>query len=161
MNRLRLAGHGLLPRNVLGCVALFCAAIFIGGCSGDSRGQAVKIPPAYRPEGFPDIALERLRGYRLDPDEEPLALAYANGALRRFHVTFQTKDSDEPEDPVRVRDRLAGGLTEQGWTRTSPAGAPATAPETWSKNQEALTIITEANSSRLKITIDLASTRPL
>ena len=151
MNHLRLAGFGFLV----------CAILASSSCSSEARGQAVKIPPAYRPEGFPDIALERLRGYRLDPSEEPVALAYANGALRRFHVTFQTKDGDEPEDPVQVRDRLAGGLEALGWTRTTPAGSPVTTPETWNKNQEVLTITTEISSSKLKITLDLGSSRPL
>lgn len=149
------------PFFALGGGALIIAAMAgLSGCgSTDDRASVVKVPPAYRPEGFPDIALERLRGYRLVPGEIPLAVAYANGALRRFHVAFQTKDGDEPEDAIKLRDRLASGLTDQGWTRSSKAGAPVNQPETWNKGTEQLTITTQPNRSALVVTIDLVTNR--
>lgn len=139
-----------------------CAAVvLLAGCSStDSRADPKVLnrrPIAYQPESFDDLGLELLRGYRLAADHEPLAVAYAGGDLRRFDVVF-ISTGEEPEDPKRVMDRLAGGLADHGWVRLplQDGENPEEAPDRYRKGQEDLSVTAEIVSSRTLVTWHMA-----
>ena len=140
-------------RLVSGALAL----VLLSGCSGDASRDDPKVlsrrPLAYQPEAFDDLGLELLRGYRLSADHEPLAVAYAGGALRRFDVVY-ISTGDDAEDPKRVMDRLAGGLTDRGWVRlpARPTDDPEEAPDRYRKGHEDLAVSAEIVSGRTLVT---------
>lgn len=134
-------------------------ALGLAGCGGtDTRTDDQTLsrrPLGYDPAGFPDLPLELLRGYRLAADHEPLAVAYAAGALRRFHVVF-ISGTDEAEVPQQALDRLAGGLGDRGWTRIA---TPENAPHRYTKGDERLDLDARLDGGRLLITWNLAPAR--
>ena len=131
------------------------ALLLLGGCGGeDTRTDPrtlTRRPAAYDPAAFPDLPLEILRGYRLDAEHEPLAVAYAGGALRRFNVVFISGEATD-ERPREVLDRLAGGLADRGWTRVP---APEDGPDRWRKADEQLALDAETDDGRLLVTWNL------
>lgn len=142
----------LLP--ALAGLAFLTVALTVG-CSGDRRDESKvlnRVPQAYVREGFTDLPLEVIAGYRLAADQEPLAVSFAGGALRRFDVVY-TSTTEEPEPPRQVLDRLAGGMADRGWVRLpAPAKRTEATPDRYRKGDEVMAISAEISSSRTLVT---------
>jgi len=116
-------------------------------------------PPAYHPEDFPDIPLDRLTGYELDPNvADPLAISLAGGTVRRFELGMIRRPTAKDQDPAVVLGIFASELPAFGWLQDAPGR--------WHKGGEVLVI--DAGRSRGLTTVRFhlrpadadASTRP-
>jgi hypothetical protein len=148
------------PAPVVAVLAVLAGCAVVAGCAIDDGRTDPKAltrrPLAYQPEDFPDLPLERMRGYRLAADQdEPLAVSYAGGGLRRFQVVY-ISSGDTPETPQQVLDRLAGGLTERGWVRQPPEPKTPEGQERYAKGDETLTLSAEASHGRTVVAWNLA-----
>ena len=135
-------------------------ALALAGChtSPSAPQREHYHPPAYHPEDFPDIPLDRLTGYELDPNADPLAISLAGGTVRRFEVAMIRRPTAKDQDPAVVLDIYASELPVFGWIQDAPGH--------WHKGGELLVI--DAGRSRGLTTVRFhlrpvdadASTRP-
>ncbi len=121
------------------CLALL-ALLACSACSSGPRGAA---PPAPRPVGqrleqFPDIPMPA--GWKPLPDADHLAIAIANGAVRRLSVAMQAPAARADLQPPEAMTRYVGSvLGDTGWTRIGD-GRLSDVSQRWSKAGEILEV---------------------
>ena len=112
----------------------------VSGCSTSDRGDA---PAPPRPVGlrwdqFPDIPMPA--GWLPLAGEDHVAIAIANGEVRRLRVALQAPAGRADLEPGDAMLRYVGSvLGEEGWTRVGE-GRNADTSQRWSKGSEVLEV---------------------
>lgn len=115
------------------------AMLALAGCAGGRADVPVNpLRPGLRWEHFPDLPMPA--GWQTLPDEEHVALAIGNGAVRRLRVTFVAPASRSEMQPPEAIARYVGHvLPDSGWTRDGE-GRPDDLRQTWRKGDETLDV---------------------
>jgi hypothetical protein len=125
-------------------VALF------SGCEDDTRTTAPPPPQgAFTPEQFADIPLPR--GYVFSPGQDRLAVTLAGGAVRRFEVWMEQRETAEPQSTASLLAEMERDLMAKGWT---PAPMSSDKLE-WQKDKERLVLETGRTGGRSTIRLRL------
>lgn len=133
--------------------ASMALALLASGCSDPEavRVTAPARPAGFEPERFPDIALPRA-GYMFSPNEDQLAIAIANGSIRRFEVALVQRENLPAQEPGELLGQVGRDLTARGWTKADEQGLR------WRKEGEELALETGRTDGRTSIRYRL---RPL
>ena len=119
-------------------LALFAIAVLLSACAGGGRGDAPAPPRplGLRWEQFPDIPMPS--GWRPLTGTDHVAIAIANGTVRRLSVALQAPAARADLQPPEAMTRYVGGpLTDSGWTRVGE-GRLSDTDQRWSKGAEKL-----------------------
>ncbi len=130
----------MIPRRYL---ALTAVAVLLSACSTGGRGDAPAPPRplGLRWEHFADIPMPA--GWRPLPGDDHIAVAIANGAVRRLSVALQAPAARADLQPPEAMTRYVGGpLTDAGWTRSGD-GRLSDTDQRWSKGSEKLHVEAE------------------
>lgn len=128
---------------------LCASAIFALLLTGCSDPEAVRVtaparPAGFEPERFPDIALPRA-GYMYSLGEDQLAVAIANGSIRRFEVALVQRENQPPQDPAELLSQIGHDLAARGWVKADDHGLR------WRKGSEELALETGRTDGRTSI----------
>lgn len=127
------------------------ALVVLGsGCEDDTRTTA-PLPPqgAFSPEQFSDIPLPR--GYVFSPGQDQLAVTLAGGAVRRFEVRMEQRETAEPQSSASLLSEMERDLTTRGWTPDPMSGEKLE----WQKGKERLVLETGRTGGRSTIRLRL------
>jgi len=138
--------------------ALCCAALLIvQACSANARADmpAPPRPVGLRWEQFPDIPVPA--GWKPLPGEDHVAIAIANGAVRRLRVALQAPGGRADIEPAEAMTRHVGSvLREEGWTRVG-GGRTSDTIQRWTKRAETLTVTAKREDGLVVIRWQLAA----
>jgi hypothetical protein len=120
------------------------------GCEDDARTTAPTPPQgAFYPEQFSDIPLPR--GYVFSPGQDQLAVTIAGGAVRRFEVSMEQRETAEPQSAASLLSEMERDLTARGWIP-----APMSSDKLdWQKDKERLVLETGRTGGRSTIRLRL------
>ncbi len=126
-----------------------CASAALALLVGCGDPEAVRVtaparPAGFEPERFPDIALPRA-GYMFSLSEDQLAIAIANGSIRRFEVALVQRDNLPPQDPADLLGQVGHDLAARGWVKSDDRGLR------WRKGSEELALETGRTDGRTSI----------
>ena len=126
-----------------------CASAALALLAGCSDPEAVRVtaparPAGFEPERFPDIALPRA-GYMFSLGEDQLAVAIANGSIRRFEVSLEQRENQPPQDPAELLGQVGRDLAVRGWVKGDDRGLR------WRKGSEELALETGRTDGRTSI----------
>lgn len=126
-----------------------CAGVVIALLASCSDPESVRVtaparPAGFEPERFPDIALPRA-GYMYALDEDQLAVALANGTIRRFEVALVQRENLPPQDPAELLGQVGRDLATRGWAKADDQGLR------WRKGSEELALETGRTDGRTSI----------
>lgn len=131
-------------------VGLLAVLGLLAGCGDEARTTA---PPAahaaFSPEQFADIPLPR--GYVFSPGQDQLAVTLAGGAVRRFEVTMEQRETAEPQPVAQLLGEMERDLSARGWKQSSER----TDGLEWHKGQERLVLETGRTAGRTTIRLRL------
>lgn len=118
--------------------AIIACVMLLSGCSSDARGDAPAPPRplGLRWEQFPDIPMPA--GWAPLRGDDHVAIAIANGSVRRLAVALQAPAARSELQPPEAMTRYVGGpLSDAGWTRIGD-GRLSDTDQRWSKGTETL-----------------------
>ncbi len=125
-------------------------AVLLLGCDDETRTTA---PPtahvAFSPEKFADIPLPR--GYVFSSGQDQLAVTLAGGAVRRFEVTMEQRETSEPQPPAQLLGEMERDLIARGWKQAPNRNDGIE----WHKGQERLVLETGRTAGRTTIRLRL------
>lgn len=98
---------------LLVAVAVAVAAVFVVGCGAKADPRSGPAPAAFDPERFTDIPFPP--GYVPKAGEDQLAVSYADGALRRYHVVLAQSTDDEQYQDDELGEWYRRRLEARGW----------------------------------------------
>ncbi len=129
----------------------FGIVLLLAGCFGDEPRQvaAPPTPAVFMPEQFTDIPLPK--SYMFAVGEDQLAVSFANGAVRRFEVSLEQRESATPQSPEEILLEMERNLLRSGWIRDSSSGLN----QQWHKGQEHLLLETGRSGGRTNIRLRL------
>ena len=141
-------------------LAVLLALVVLPACSSGPRGNA---PPAPRPVGlrwdqFPDIPMPA--GWKPLPGEDHVAVAIANGGVRRLSVAMQAPAVRAELQPPEAMTRYVGAaLIDAGWTRIGD-GRLSDVSQRWRKGAETLAVSAERIDGLVVIRYSLEASPP-
>lgn len=117
----------------------WCAiVVLLSACAGSGRGDAPAPPRplGLRWEQFPDIPMPS--GWLPLAGDDHIAIAIANGTVRRLSVALQAPPARTELQPPEAMTRYVGGpLTDAGWIRVGE-GRLSDTDQHWRKGVEKL-----------------------
>ena len=119
-------------------LAIIAFALLLSGCSSDARGDAPAPPRPFglRWDQFPDIPMPA--GWAPLPGDDHVAIAIANGSVRRLSVALQAPAARADLQPPDAMTRYVGGpLADAGWARVGD-GRLSDTEQRWRKGGETL-----------------------
>jgi len=131
--------------------AILVMVVLLAGCFGDEPRStaAAPTPAVFVPEQFTDIPLPK--SYMFAVGEDQLAVSFANGAVRRFEVALEQRESASPQSPEELLQEMERNLLRRGWIQDSNSGLN----QQWHKGQEHLLLETGRSGGRTNIRLRL------
>ncbi len=133
----------MIPRLFSSAASIALALLALSACSSDPRGDAPPAPrqPGLRLDQFPDIPTPA--GWKPLLGEDHVAIAIANGAVRRLALALQAPAARSELQPPEAMTRYVGApLSDSGWTRVGD-GRLSDIKQHWHKGNESLTVTAE------------------
>ncbi len=135
----RVSGFGFRESGTQ-AVLVVLGLLVLSGCTANARGDAPAPPRpvGLRWEQFPDIPMPA--GWLPLAGEDHVAIAIANGEVRRLRVALQAPSGRADLEPADAMLRYVGSvLGEEGWARVGE-GRNADTSQRWSKRSEVLEV---------------------